>query len=146
MRNIGLRTATHSGDATPYSSEAPAIRTLERKGFAEPFSVTGDSLVLSGGGRKFRPEELRLKDYFRFEGTSDPDDMSIIYALEAMDGTRGYLVNAFGVYADPSVNDLVRRIPREFSPESGSSPWRRIAFFAGALIVLVVALSWRRRG
>lgn len=46
----------------------------------------------------------------RFEGTSDPDDMSVIYALEARDGMRGTLTDACGSYADPAVGAVVDRM------------------------------------
>jgi hypothetical protein len=51
----------------------------------------------------------RLGD--RFEGISDPDDMAIVYALEARSGIRGTLVDAFGVYSDPRVGALMRQVP-----------------------------------
>jgi hypothetical protein len=36
-----------------------------------------------------------------FAGVSDPDDMSVVYAIETRDGVRGTLTGAFGVYSDP---------------------------------------------
>ena len=141
MKNIGLRTAEAVGDAAPYSSEAPAIRTLEQHGFVEPFTVKADGLRISGRDQEFRPEELRIRDYFRFEGTSDPGDMSVIYALEAPDGTRGYLVDAFGAYADPRISAIVHRIPTD-QPSASSSPhwvrWTAIAL--GSLVIALVGL------
>jgi hypothetical protein len=138
MRNIGLRTAAQAGDAAAYRSEAAAIKTLERKGFVDTFTVDGDMLRLSQSNRTFWPKELRIRDYFRFEGTSDPGDMSVIYALEAFDGTRGYLMDAFGTYADPRVSAVVQRIPTEPSSERASS--RRLWWSAIALIVALTAL------
>jgi hypothetical protein len=73
--------------------------------------------------------------------------MSVIYALEATDGTRGYLVDAFGVYADPGVSSIVQRIPMERVAASDSSwhPWRVVAIVT-AVMAIGVGLSWRRRG
>ena len=51
----------------------------------------------------FRAEDLTIREFHRFEGVSDPDDMSIVYAIESRDGTRGTLVDAFGVYSNPAV-------------------------------------------
>lgn len=113
MQDAGLRSVTPRGRATTYSSEAPAIASLARNGFVDEFTVDGSMLRLRGTGRRFRPEDLRIRDHFRFEGISDPDDMSVIYALEAGDGTRGILVDAFGAYADPNITALVDRIPME---------------------------------
>lgn len=62
-----------------------------------------DGLRLIGSAKTFRPDEMTIRAYRRFEGVSDPDDMSIVYAVEARDGTRGTLVDAFGVYASPAL-------------------------------------------
>jgi hypothetical protein len=37
-------------------------------------------------GRTFRAEDLTIVDHFRFEGVSDPDDSSIVYAIESDGG------------------------------------------------------------
>ena len=46
----------------------------------------------------------------RFEGVSDPDDMSILYAIETRSGVRGTLADAFGAYADPRVGAFLRDV------------------------------------
>ena len=52
-----------------------------------------------------------IREFHRFEGVSDPDDMSIVYAIESRDGTRGTLVDAFGVYSNPAVSRVLERVP-----------------------------------
>jgi hypothetical protein len=37
--------------------------------------------------------------------------MSIVYAIEGGDGTRGTLVDAFGVYASPAVGRVLASVP-----------------------------------
>jgi hypothetical protein len=73
--------------------------------------VSGDGLRAAEGGRTFRADELLIREFHRFEGVSDPDDMSIVYAIESRDGTRGTLVDAFGVYASPAVALVLERVP-----------------------------------
>jgi hypothetical protein len=84
---------------------------LARRGYTEDFEVAGDSLVSVESGRALKPDDLVIREFRRFEGVSDPDDMSIVYAIEARDGTRGTLVDAFGVYSDPAVSRLLERVP-----------------------------------
>ena len=84
---------------------------LAQRGFGARFGVVGDALRAVEGGKTFRADELTIRGYYRFEGVSDPDDMSIVYAIESRDGTRGTLVDAFGVYADPAVGAVLRNIP-----------------------------------
>jgi hypothetical protein len=40
--------------------------------------------------------------------------MSIIYAVQTDDGTRGTLIDAFGTYADPAIAAIVDRM--DFQP------------------------------
>lgn len=91
-------------------SEAGILEVLARQGFTASFWAAPTGLRLLGSSKTFRPEELTICAYRRFEGVSDPDDMSIVYAVEASDGTRGTLVDAFGVYADPLVAAALDRI------------------------------------
>ena len=37
--------------------------------------------------------------------------MSIVYAIESRDGTRGTLVDAFGVYSNPAVSAVLEGVP-----------------------------------
>jgi hypothetical protein len=99
------------GSSTPSGSLATAVEDLARRGYTEEFIVDGGRLRARETGRTFEPEELVIREHHRFEGTSDPDDMSIVYAIESPSGDRGTLVDAFGVYADPAVSAVVRRIP-----------------------------------
>jgi len=52
-----------------------------------------------------------IRGYYRFEGVSDPDDMAIVYAIETRSGVRGILVDAFGVYSDPTIGAALQHVP-----------------------------------
>jgi hypothetical protein len=89
------------------TSEAGVIDRLEQDGFTEHFTVRGTTLRSADTGHTFQPRDVDIREFARYEGVSDPDDMSIVYAIESHDGARGTLVDAFGVYADPAVGDFV---------------------------------------
>lgn len=86
---------------------AGVMDELTGRGFTEHFTVAGARLRGVEGGGRFAAEDVTIAAYYRFEGISDPDDMSILYALETRTGIRGTLADAFGVYADPSVGDFM---------------------------------------
>lgn len=90
---------------------AGAIDQLARRGFTESLSVVGNRLRVLETGRIFRPEEVVVREYRRFEGVSDPDDMSIVYAIETEGGIRGTLVDAYGVYSDAAVSAFLETVP-----------------------------------
>jgi hypothetical protein len=101
-------------------------------------------LRLAGTDRRFRPEDLRIRNHFRFEGTSDPGDMSIVYALEARDGTRGILVDAFGTYADPAVGAILNRMTVDPPSARGRTAASTVTIVASGavIIVAIVLLRW----
>lgn len=90
--------------------EAAAIEALRRRGFTATFRAEDRGLRVAGTDRVWSPEEVAIREYYRFEGASDPDDMAVVYALESDDGTRGVLVDAFGAYADPAVGAVLDRM------------------------------------
>jgi hypothetical protein len=103
--------AAHSGNRE--SAERGALEALRAQGFTASFVVKDGALRLADGSRAFRPNEVTVRDYRRFEGTSDPDDMSVVYAIETSDGLRGTLVDAFGVYASPAVTAFMDQVAIE---------------------------------
>ncbi|MGH7263649.1 MAG: hypothetical protein ACREMB_02190, partial [Candidatus Rokuibacteriota bacterium] len=88
-----------------------ALEQLTRRGFTATFEASAGGLQVRQSGRTYRPEDLSIRESYRFEGVSDPDDLSALYAIEASDGTRGTLVDGYGIYADPAMADVLRRIP-----------------------------------
>jgi hypothetical protein len=90
---------------------AGMLDQLARRGFTATFEASAGGLHVRQSGRTYRPEELSIRESYRFEGVSDPDDLSALYAVEAADGTRGTLVDGYGIYANPTTADVLRRIP-----------------------------------
>ena len=85
---------------------------LTRRGFAEHFRVDSNGRLrgLDHGGI-FDASQVSIPECHRFEGVSDPDDMSILCAIETDSGLRGTLVDAFGVYSDPVVGAFLHDVP-----------------------------------
>jgi hypothetical protein len=83
---------------------------LARSGFVEHFGVRDDELRSFDSGRTFAAGQVVIREYHRFEGVSDPDDMAIVYAIEGEGGARGTLVDAFGAYSDPTVTAFLDRV------------------------------------
>jgi hypothetical protein len=87
-----------------------AMESLVRRGFTEHFGVRGDQLRGFESGTTFGSRDVIIREYDRFEGVSDPDDMAILYALESSSGVRGTLVDAFGVYSNPAISAYLKRV------------------------------------
>lgn len=95
----------------------PDLKTLQacmakmiETGFTDDFKATDDGLKSLRTDKVYSPNEVKVVNYYRFEGASDPDDMSILYAIETNDGLKGTLVDAYGPYASPEVNQFILEV------------------------------------
>jgi hypothetical protein len=95
---------------TEMSSITECLDILQRKGFVDQFRVEAGGMVSTSGGKKYAPDDALAVDFFRFEGITDPEDMSILYAIETVDGKKGTLIDAYGLYADPEVSEFVKEM------------------------------------
>jgi hypothetical protein len=93
-----------------YGTLSEAVEDLKRRGFTANFEFLAKKFQAVDTGKSFIPEQLTIVEHHRFEGASDPDDMSIVYAIEAADGTRGILVDAYGVYANPDLSAFLKTV------------------------------------
>ncbi len=94
-----------------YATLAGALDELARRGFTEGFRVVDGGLRALGQAETMKPKDLVIREVYRFEGISDPDDMAILYALESVNGVRGTLADAFGVYSDPATTAVLETVP-----------------------------------
>jgi hypothetical protein len=79
------------------------------KGYTENFKVEG-GLLCNTTGRCYTPKEVHIDNFYRFEGESDPADNTIMYAIDAGNGVKGTLVDAYGPYADENINSFLHEI------------------------------------
>jgi hypothetical protein len=85
---------------------------LTKDGFTQDFFVADGRLKTMGTNtdKSYGPEEITIVDFYRFEGESNPDDASILYALETNDGVRGTISSAYNVYADSDTLEFFTKV------------------------------------
>ena len=91
-----------------YKTMAEAVEGLRQRGFTTDFTVAKESGQVTAGDRTFKSDDLTIVEHHRFEGMSDPDDSSVVYALEASNGFKGVLVDAYGAYANWKTGALLK--------------------------------------
>ncbi|MBC6995988.1 phosphoribosylpyrophosphate synthetase [Neolewinella lacunae] len=96
-----------------------AIELLRNEGYTYDFEQQSDCLRCEALDRNFPPEAFTIRRTFRFEGMSNPDDNSVLYAIEGNDGTRGMLVDAYGVYADSLTPEMIEKFRVDYSRPDG---------------------------
>jgi hypothetical protein len=96
--------------------EMTSMTTVEKKlnseGYTHDFTVQEGRLhtMDNDSARTYSPEEITIVDFFRFEGETNPDDMAILYAIEAHDGIKGTISSAYGVYANEDVDQFILKV------------------------------------
>ena len=83
---------------------------LQKDGYTTDFKVDGGRLCAIGTDKTYGEHEVKIVDFYRFEGETNPDDMAILYAIETSDGLKGTIANSYGPYADSGVDEFLRKI------------------------------------
>ncbi len=96
-----------------YKTMAEAVDGLQRRGFTTDFTVHKETGQVGAGSQFFKSDQLTIVEHHRFEGASDPDDSSVVYALEGPNGLKGVLVDAYGAYANWKTGALLKHTKDE---------------------------------
>lgn len=83
------------------------VNKAVKDGYVDSFKVTRQGLYSTAKDKSYSPEEVKVINFYRFEGQSDPADNSIMYVIETSDGLKGTLIDAYGTYSDRSVDDFM---------------------------------------
>ena len=95
----------------PYmKSLAACLNKMITDGYKEDFKITGEGLLWLQKNKIYKPGQVHIVNFFRFEGNSDPDDNAILYVIETDEGARGTLVDGYGIYADPDVAKFIKQV------------------------------------
>ena len=87
------------------------LNALKADGYTHDFNLKNDSLQSSEGGIYLNPNDFEIIKVFRFEGMSDPGDMSVIYVIESGKyGIKGSFFNAYGTYSDEISESILRKL------------------------------------
>jgi len=86
------------------------VNKLEAQGFTDQYKVKKGKLHDLTNKKKYKPADVKAVNFYRFEGVSDPDDMSILYAIETCDGRKGMLIDAYGLYSDDDTGAFLQKI------------------------------------
>jgi hypothetical protein len=79
-------------------------------GYKENFQVTEEGLKSLETEKIYKPGEVHIVNFFRFEGASDPSESAILYVIETDDGAKGTLTDAYGMYADPQIDEFLKEV------------------------------------
>ncbi|MCY7421863.1 MAG: hypothetical protein LH478_09000 [Chitinophagaceae bacterium] len=100
-----------NNDEVPHmNSLALCVNKMVLDGYTDDFKVVNTGLKSLKTEKIYNPGEIHVKNFFRFEGQSDPNDNTIMYVIETNDGLKGTLVDAYGPYADAKVSEFMQQV------------------------------------
>lgn len=110
----------HTPNSDKMRTLTEVLKAISDEGFSAEFVVKDGGLYLND--RKYSPDELAIAKFYRFEGASNPDDMSIIYSIITCDGHKGVIIDAFGTYSNPDIDALIKNIYLSQESKKNSNP------------------------
>jgi len=93
-----------------YNTLSEAINDLKKRGYQEDFNLEPHCLTCRSLNLQLNPENFTVDEFYRFEGMSNPDDNSILFAISSEGGVKGILVDAYGVYSDNLTEPMIRKL------------------------------------
>ncbi len=89
-----------------FGTLSETINGLIKLGYTHDFNITDESTHI-----RRSPEAFQIDKVYRFEGASDPDYQSILYAISSVKyNLRGTLVNGYGISSDEVFSKLVDQL------------------------------------
>lgn len=96
---------------THYDTLSTAFDQLKERGFTADFEAVPNKLLkIESQDKTFSPQEVIIEEIHRFEGTSNPADTTILYAITAKESTKGILLDAYGADSSSEVADFIKDV------------------------------------
>ena len=93
-----------------YNNLVDALQDLKVRGYINDFNLKPYCLECVTLNLQLHPEDFEIKEMYRFEDDSTPDDNSVLYAIESKDAVKGVLVDAYGNYAEALSPEMAFKI------------------------------------
>lgn len=99
-----------------YDTLTEALADLRQQGYTQDYNLKSGGLYCQTDSITLQPDAFDIVHVYRFEGMTDPDDETVLYAIEARNGNKGTLVDAYGPYAEAVTPEMAEKL--RYTPES----------------------------
>ncbi|KVV15175.1 hypothetical protein [Flavobacterium sp. TAB 87] len=93
--------------------EIDYINHYQGKGYCCNFLFRDGRLIDTETKYEYTPEEIFIVAEHRYEGMSNPDDMSILYVIETANKIKGTYLMGYGPSAELEAAEFFKDIPKE---------------------------------
>lgn len=89
------------------------IRRYEAMGYTDQYRMDGEQLENLNSKNRYFPKDVILMREQRYEGMSNPSDMSLLYVIQTTDGSKGTILASYGAEADNSIHEFMKMVPED---------------------------------
>ncbi|PNW27461.1 hypothetical protein [Formosa algae] len=93
--------------------ESDFIAKYQNKGYTANYRVKDGELIDLDTKETFKTTEVKVVAEHRYEGMSNPSDMSILYVIETPTDSKGTFLTGFGPSANLDEAEFFKAIPDE---------------------------------
>jgi len=94
-----------------FGTLSETINGLVKSGYTHDFNIKDECIVCNRTNITLSPDDFQIDHVYRFEGDSDPEYQSILYAISSSKfDLKGTLVNGYGTSSDEATTKLIEKL------------------------------------
>ena len=94
-----------------FGTLSETINGLAKLGYAHDFNIKDECIVCYRTDVTLSADEFQIDQVYRFEGDSDPEYQSILYAISSTKfNVKGILVDGYGTSSDETASKLIAKL------------------------------------
>ncbi len=101
------------GKNNRYDTLVEAIETLKKQGYIHNFRISDKGFLVEGKEKGYIADEVELHEFHRFEGNTNPADMSIVFAVQTSSGEKGTVVDSYGVRGSEITSKFMNKVAQK---------------------------------
>lgn len=90
--------------------ERSQIEAYQAKGYTASYQMKDGKLCDVSTKKLYSVEDVQIDKEYRYEGMSNPSDMSILYVLTMADGSKGTLLLPYGPGGDGELGWFMKEV------------------------------------
>ena len=99
-------------------NERDYIKIYQNKGYINEYRMINGNLTDLKTKKEYSPKDIYIVAEHRFEGMSNPSDLSILYIFETNDQNKVNVLAGYGPSNESALSQFFAKIPKEqFSNE-----------------------------
>jgi len=95
------------------NNEVEYIAKYQALGYKNSYRFKEGRLVDNQTGKVYKPTDIFIVAEHRFEGFTNPDDLSILYVIETKNDSAGTLLVGYGPSANLELAEFFTAVPKD---------------------------------